>query len=115
MYRLKIVNLASPQVQYSAVQIIYTGRDMVPVLDITPNPVRDKLSVYIYRTNNESVQVDITDAAGKSLLKRQAHLSAGSNQLEFSEAANWPQGNYFISITSLDGEKMSGKFLKTGR
>ena len=112
MYRLKIVNLASPQVQYSPVRIIYTGRDIVPVLDITPNPVRDKLSVYVYRMSDASVQVDITDAAGRSLLKRQVQLSAGSNQLEFSEAANWPPGNYFISITSLDGEKMSGRFLK---
>ena len=106
------LNLASPDVQYSNVRIIYTGRDIVPVLDIMPNPVKDKLSVYVYRNSDASVQVDITDAAGRSLLRRQAQLSAGANQIEFSEAANWAPGNYFISITSVEGEKMAGKFIK---
>ena len=112
LYRLKIVNLASSEVQYSNIRIIYTGRDIVPVLDIMPNPVKDKLSVYVYRNSDAFAKVEITDAAGRRMLQKQTQLSAGANQIDFNEAANWAPGNYFISITSVDGEKMTGKFIK---
>ena len=114
MYRLRIVQLVTGANQYSEIRLINNGTKAPYDLEIAPNPVRDQLQLYLYGNRlSEEIIIQVTDPAGRLLLKQQRTIAAGMNNLVVKEAGEWPAGTYFISVKSAGewGPERREKFL----
>ena len=109
-YRLKISNLNLSEDRYSAVKSVYLGKPNQPDVLIAPNPVREKLSVFIQSgvTTGDAV-VQITDMAGSIMYSGKQNLTEGMNNIVLSILSGWPAGNYNF-ILSAGGERITRKF-----
>lgn len=95
--------------------VILIKGDVVNTLTLKavyPNPVKDKLNLIVSSPGNYSINIVITDLAGK-IVKRQAFsVVDGGNNLNF-DASLLPAGTYFIKAISKNGAVSAvSKFVK---
>jgi hypothetical protein len=103
-YRLRINNLAGNPANYSEVKTVYLGKDEKPYILIAPNPVKDKLTVFVHSNKNmENIIIKISDINGRTMLSRKQNIPEGTHPLIFTEAAGWPPGSYGFTLSSSDG------------
>lgn len=79
-------------------------------ISIFPNPSADELMLTFGNSYSGNVQLNITDAEGKSVLKKELLLSSTTNQnrIDISVLAS---GVYFVSVVTAD-ETFTMKFVK---
>jgi hypothetical protein len=84
-------------------------------LQVFPNPVTELLTVAIDLTDAATLDVQITDVAGRLVHRQTATaVEAGTWQLEIP-AANWLPGFYVLSVYDEHGLFQAGKLLKGAR
>ena len=67
---------------------------------ITPNPVKDRLTVNIYTNSDRQVQLNIYDNFGRLLHTAQQMLVKGHSVFSLSGLGNWQRGLYTVKLVS---------------
>ncbi len=111
-YRLKMTD-ADGRVTYSSIIALLNRNSGFAIIGIQPNPITKSGEAILNVTSAQkgSLQLVVTDVAGKQILTQSATLVAGSNQvpLHFSQLA---AGSYQITVNSNDGSSKTVRFVK---
>jgi hypothetical protein len=109
-YRLKIVD-ANGKITYSRVAVMLHKKDGFDIAAVFPTVVHHNAVVHIMATQKTTVQVIITDIAGRQLQKIPASLVIGNNQFKLNLQQLSP-GIYQIMVCSANHEKKLVRFVK---
>jgi hypothetical protein len=82
------------------------------VMNISPNPATDDITLAVQSLNKRVQQFDFVDILGKTHISEKHDLEAGVNRLSFDVSA-LPQGTYFIqTLGTGEGRNQRRKFVK---
>jgi hypothetical protein len=103
-YRLRILNNRGLTDKYSETRAVNItgGKDIQ--MTVMPNPVKDKLQLFIQSGFACSSFLQVTDVKGTVLLEKTFAISKGGTNLLAAPSVNWPSGTYFIVLRA--GEKL---------
>ena len=95
---------------YSVKQVLIMGENQFSVL-LYPVPAKDVLSVSVQVDQADKGLLQITDAAGRTVISRSLQLKVGTNaeQVGVSNIAN---GVYFLKVSDSKGHTLVNKFVK---
>lgn len=98
---------------YSPIVLIKAAKvSSLVIANIYPNPVKGSLGLTVQSPVNDLVTIVVTDITGKALLRRQATLQAGGNNLQL-DVMQLAAGSYFVKILCSNGcETPVQKFIK---
>jgi hypothetical protein len=102
-YRLQMIDLDKRQ-RHSDVHDVYFGSKTVVTL--YPNPVQNELGVTIYSPYPTTVNIQIMDAAGRTIQSVETNLLAGENQQKIS-LSDVSEGIYLVKVTDSKGLQYS--------
>lgn len=108
-YRLRILNNSGQTERYSETRKVMITGSAEMNITIMPNPVKDLLQLWVRSSREQEASVRITDVKGRILWERSLLITQGNNNLPGANAANWPQGTYFVMISMAD-QRLSLKF-----
>ena len=77
-----------------------TTKDLI--VTTYPNPFREQLKLSLKSRKIQSVEIVITDATGRLMLRKKLYLNYGEN-LPSIESGRWNSGMYFLRILKEDG------------
>jgi hypothetical protein len=97
-YRLKL-NHANGPVRYSAIRPVKVT-DISTSISLFPNPATDKVTITIAGISHQPAYIIIADVHNKSLYYQKAILTEGSNTIELPVQRSWPDGIYFIQVST---------------
>jgi CotH protein/type IX secretion system substrate protein len=81
------------------------------IVSINPNPVQGRGTVIIQSRNDQSLAMQVCDATGRIVLKKELQLRTGMNTMDLNSNF-WAAGIYFISLQSSNGDKLIKKILR---
>ena len=81
------------------------------IVSVIPNPIQAPGTIQILSRNNQELNMQVTDMAGRVLRIRKINLVAGVNRVNL-QAASWAPGIYYVSLITSNGEKHSRKIIK---
>lgn len=110
-YRLKMIDLDG-KATYSNVATVFVHPSSV--VSISPNPFTDKISMIIQLSQPQQLQIELVDAAGRTVRRLQAAGQAGMNTLTINSLGNLSNGIYFLHLHAT-GQEIRQKLVKTGR
>lgn len=73
-------------------------------LSITPNPVSEKVNIYLNYQSDENLSIVITNSVGKEMFRTTEIISSGETSLDVS-VDRWANGIYFIQFRNEKGVK----------
>jgi len=94
-YRLKIAD-ADDKYSYSSVITLYTGKGKA-LLSAHPNPVVNSVTVDLNAVVAEQANWELTNMAGKTILKHNIILTKGKNTINLN-LSKIPAGTYYLKI-----------------
>jgi len=94
-YRLKIAD-ADGKYSYSSVVTVYPVNNK-GIITIHPNPVVNDVTVEINAAVGEQANWEVTDIAGKTVLKHAVLLTRGNNVININ-LAKIPAGSYYLKV-----------------
>jgi hypothetical protein len=111
-YRLKQMDKDGKS-SYSPIVLIKASRvSGLVISSIYPNPVKESLGMAIQSPINDIVTVVVTDITGKTLLRKQAAVQVGANNLQL-DVMQLASGTYFVKLLCSNGcETAVQKFVK---
>jgi alpha-tubulin suppressor-like RCC1 family protein len=95
---------------FSSVVLLKTMASTTDRILIYPNPVANLLQMNIQSDRRQPMSWQITDAAGKLIMRGQRELIAGNQQWGL-ELGTLPAGLYFLRVT-MGGQQINKRFLK---
>jgi Concanavalin A-like lectin/glucanases superfamily/Secretion system C-terminal sorting domain len=108
LYRLKLADINSA-FTYSRVIAVKNDNSLI-TLQLFPNPVSDVLQVQLPSGQKETVNITITDAAGKSVYFKPLQVSEGINAISIP-VQHFSKGTYYLVIDNKEG-RQSKAFIK---
>jgi|CXWL01.1.fsa_nt_gi hypothetical protein len=107
LYRLKLMDMDAA-FTYSRVIAV---KNQTPIsIQVFPNPASDVLQVQLPSSQKETVNITITDAAGKSVYFKSLQVNEGNNAMSIP-VQYLPKGIYYLITNNKDGRR-SIKFIK---
>jgi hypothetical protein len=107
-YRLKMTDLDGA-FTYSKVIAVKNNNNLI-TLELFPNPVSDVLQVQLPSQRKETVQIFITDAAGRRVYSKHQQLNEGNNAISLS-VQQLSRGTYYLIMENQEG-RQSKSFIK---
>ena len=80
---------------------LYTSVTPVEVkatVNVAPNPFKDQIKVTVNAYDDEDIVLTVHDLNSKVLLNKTENIHAGTNEIFISEASQWPQGVYILTV-----------------
>jgi len=108
-YRLKQVDIDN-RYKYSAVVTIKLEGKLKKSINIFPNPVSDKINFRISSDISANGFINITDALGQSIYRRNESFVRGDNVFALNSLKNLPKGVYTLQVV-FDKEILFTKFI----
>ena len=108
-YRLKTID-KDGNYSYSSVLTVQL-QNGVFTFKLSPNPVRNQLTVNFSTGNASHISLRITDANGKQVYQQTYQSSQGSSVQQIINAAKFAKGTYFIQLIT-DKETKTLRFIK---
>jgi len=108
-YRLKQVDIDN-RYKYSAVVTIKLDGKLKKSINIFPNPVSDKINFRISSDISANGFINITDALGQSIYRRNESFVRGDNVFALNSLKNLPKGVYTLQVV-FDKEILFTKFI----
>ena len=103
-----VISYTVPAVEPAAESLSrITGEESV--LEIFPNPAKEKVSIRINSLNDDLAYISIYDLAGREMSDQAYQLTIGKNQFSFETAA-WKRG-YYVVIVKTGGDMIREKLL----
>jgi len=96
-YRLKIVS-TDAATTYSNIQSVKVEAFAFEINKISPNPFKTEVSLSVYSSKADELQILVSDNSGKKLLSKLESLKQGQQTIAITEMANLQKGNYFITF-----------------
>lgn len=109
-YRLLQVDIDGKE-SISEIVILTADNEPLVVKSIQPNPFSQNLSIVLDNIQDLSVQIQLMDMSGKSVMHKNLGLESGSHLLNLDEAGNLPGGIYFLRLDYL-GKSETYKLVK---
>ncbi len=110
-YRLKQIDLDG-RATYSNVLVMKLGT--LSKMMMYPNPFTNQLSIQLYLTKTETIQLDLLDIRGVRLASKQVMGVFGNNTINWEGLGHINQGVYMLRIkTSHDSTTLHQKLIKT--
>ncbi|MBS1608930.1 MAG: T9SS type A sorting domain-containing protein, partial [Bacteroidetes bacterium] len=72
---------------------------------VYPNPVKNKLTVYINAENSSLTELSMIDITGRTLLKQPVQINKGINTISVN-VPTLPSGTYIVKIHGLQTTKV---------
>ena len=107
-YRLKMVD-SDGTFSYSQVISLTIPGAMEPVI-VYPNPVNDVLSVRIYLTAIQRINIQVTDMQGRVLYRQTKMAKNGTDEVNIN-TKSWPAQSYSIIVTDNNNKILFSKKL----
>ena len=83
----------------------------VAAMAVVPNPFTSSFVLVLESIRGGEVDVQVFNSVGQSIYRTEDILLKGSNKLEISTLAHFPEGVYFICVNS-GGDSIVGKVVK---
>ncbi|MEX0635826.1 MAG: T9SS type A sorting domain-containing protein, partial [Ferruginibacter sp.] len=109
-YRLKSTDIDG-KINYSTTVAIMNKTKGFEIVSMIPNPVETKAILSISSAVKATMEIVVTDLAGKQLSKQRVVLIAGSNQVPLN-LSNLAAGTYQVTGVTDEGERKSIRFVK---
>jgi len=110
MYRLKMYDLGD-DIDYSKILVFQNSSSSDHDIKIIGNPVNDKLTFSYTSSENQTVDIRVYDLSGRTVLRHQAHLLAGSNLLSEQLNETFKPGMYVLELSDGTNREIA-KFIK---
>ena len=92
------------------VGIIKIGKENL-YFSVFPNPATDKVAIHINSTDAFDCMIEITDAAGKQVLKQHSKFLKGKNEIQLN-ISSFANGTYFLKLQTKEGSSKAMKIVK---
>ncbi len=106
-YRLKMVDKDGRFAYSSTIPVTYSVNSL---LTVNPNPVTDRLNIWLQAGSNSKSTLQLTDINGRVLLSKQLSLTSGANSLSIP-VGQYAKGTYLLVIVQGD-DKQSLEWIK---
>jgi hypothetical protein len=100
-YRLKLTDIDAA---FTLSRVLAIKNENSIKLQVFPNPVSDVLQVQLPSSQKETVNITITDAAGKSVYFKPLQVSEGNNATSIP-VQHLPKGTYYLFLNNKDGRQ----------
>lgn len=109
-YRIKLISQGTNTVSYSKTIMLY---NRTAIFKISPvNPFRSNLKVSVFLPERGTVDMNLFDMYGKSVVKKSLQLEAGSSEVTLDNVANLPAGMYILTALH-NGMILQNKLIKS--
>ncbi|MBS1917589.1 MAG: T9SS type A sorting domain-containing protein [Bacteroidetes bacterium] len=106
-YRLQMVDLDG---KYSYSEIKVVKASLINGLSIFPNPAKDYINVSVGGSSS-SLTIRLINQSGQILQEK--IVNSASSSVVSMPVYSYPQGNYYLQVTSADGSQQTSKVLIT--
>ncbi|MBS1933800.1 MAG: T9SS type A sorting domain-containing protein [Bacteroidetes bacterium] len=106
-YRLQMVDLDG---KYSYSEIKVVKASLINGLSIFPNPAKDYINVSVGGASS-SLTIRLINQSGQILQEK--IVNSASSSVVSMPVYSYPQGNYYLQVTSADGSQQTSKVLIT--
>jgi len=110
-YRLKQVDIDG-RYKYSVILRIKLDSKLKKAVNISPNPVSDKINIRISSDAATNGGIRIINASGQTIYQQSESLVNGENLFTIKSLQNLPNGIYTVQV-EIDGDIFSTKFIIT--
>lgn len=98
---------ASTSLSVAEMNVSIFNVELLPVaVQVNPNPIQDKVNIFMESDITAELQLNIFDLSGKRITQSLTRVVPGQNNLQL-DASNWNVGTYILQLT--DGEKVISK------
>lgn len=110
VYRIKMID-RDGSFQYSKNVAVKISQQSLVVNQVYPNPAKDNIYINFYLPEQDNVEFQIIDMAGKRVSVNKAKFSVGYSTVEIP-VAKLPAGTYQVLINTAKSGKTIMKFIK---
>ncbi|MDP4283306.1 MAG: T9SS type A sorting domain-containing protein [Bacteroidota bacterium] len=111
-YRLKQIDKDGKSSYSNIVYIKGDNINAITIGNIYPNPAKNSINVTIASPSNNKIEIEISDLAGKIVLRKATKIVKGDNNLSVN-VTNLSSGSYILKATGSSGSQTSiTKFVK---
>lgn len=109
IFRIQL-NQPNGNMVYSDMAVVNNNCSLEFTVQTLPNPVRAELQVSVRTPVSERCQIEIYNAAGELLMKKEEMLNAGRNNFSL-DARKFPSGSYLMRLSARAGSSVH-RFIK---
>jgi hypothetical protein len=109
-YRLKMVDRFG-KINYSSIITIRKTNDKLLSLQLMPNPVQNKLTIFFDAPRTQQYSVHLYNSLGEMINSRKYYFTKNGSSINL-DMNIYSQGNYFIEITDDNKVSVKGTILK---
>jgi hypothetical protein len=111
-YRLKQVNL-DKKTSFSKILVVRVfNKKSLRMVSVTPNPVKNDISVNVQLNENSFVVMKIVNTDGNEMMRKSQRVEEGQNSFIMDGSNKLTPGMYFLEVTVNSKDRMVAKLLK---
>jgi Big-like domain-containing protein/type IX secretion system substrate protein len=111
-YRLKQVNLDKKESVSKILVVRVFNKRALRMVSVTPNPVRNDISVNVQLNENSFVVMKIMNTQGDEMMRKSQRVDEGQNSFVMDGSNKLTPGMYFLEVTVNSKDRMVAKLLK---
>jgi hypothetical protein len=111
-YRLKQVNLDQKSSVSKILVVRVFNKRALRMVSVTPNPVKNDISVNVQLNENSFVVMKIMNKDGNEMMRKSQRVDEGQNSFVMDGSSKLTPGMYFLEVTVNSKDRMIAKLLK---
>ena len=111
-YRLKQVNLDKKTSLSKILVVRVFNKKSLRMVSVTPNPVKNDISVNVQLNENSYVVMKIVNTEGNEMMRKSQRVEEGQNSFVMDGSNKLSPGMYFLEVTVNSKDRMIAKLLK---
>jgi hypothetical protein len=111
-YRLKQVNLDKKTSLSKILVVRVFNKKSLRMVSVTPNPVKNDISVNVQLNENSFVVMKIVNTEGNEMMRKSQRVEEGQNSFVMDGSSKLTPGMYFLEVTVNSKDRMIAKLLK---
>jgi methionine-rich copper-binding protein CopC len=111
-YRLKQVNLDKKESVSKILVVRVFNKKALRMVSVTPNPVKNDISVNVQLNENSFVVMKIMNNQGNEMMRKSPRVDEGQNSFVMDGSNKLTPGMYFLEVTVNSKDRMVAKLLK---
>ncbi|RYE54964.1 MAG: T9SS type A sorting domain-containing protein [Sphingobacteriales bacterium] len=111
-YRLKQVNLDKRSSLSKILVVRVFNKKSLRMVSVTPNPVKNDISVNVQLNENSFVVMKIVNTEGNEMMRKSQRVEEGQSSFVMDGSNKLTPGMYFLEVTVNSKDRMIAKLLK---
>ncbi len=111
-YRLRQVNLDSKSAVSKILVVRVFNKRALRMVSVTPNPVKNDISVNVQLNENSFVVMKIVNNEGNEIMRKAQRVEEGQNSFVMDGSNKLTPGMYFLEVTVNSKDRMVARLLK---